>query len=1314
MKPAALPLTCFALLLGALTALAPGASSTAAEPGRLGQVTGFEADGDTYTFASGDALVRVVFYDDDMFRIWLAPDGQFSDPANDPPADPADPDADIVVKRDYAGADSRWSEQADAYELRTDDVVLRVGKNPMTFALYDADDGGTIWRETAPLSWDAAGVTQQLARGADEQFFGGGMQNGRFSHRDQTLAIERNYDWDDGGYPNASPFYLSTAGYGVLRNTFASGSYAFSEPVATTHDEQRFDAYYFVGDAKQVLDGYTELTGRPMMLPMWGMEMGSADCYLHNANRGERETLRDSLGVADGYVDRGIPLGWMLVNDGYGCGYEDLAATGDALQQRDIELGLWTESDLTNQEQEVEAGVRVRKTDIAWVGPGYRFALDACETAHDGIADNSGDRPSVVTIEGWAGSQRCGTLWSGDQSGSWDYIRWQIPTYAGSTMSGQATTTGDVDGIFGGSAETYTRDLQWKMFLPYTYAMNGWAAKDKHPWVYGEPYTSINRDYLMLHERLLPYFYTYAAQAHRTGVGMVRPLALAYPDDPTTWGDAVKYEFLSGDDFLVAPVYSDTEERDGIYLPAGTWVDYWTGRTYDGRQTLDDHPAQLERMPLFVKGGAIVPMFPAGTTDWRQGKQAGQLDLDLYPQGTNGFTLYEDDGRSQEYAAGASAEQDFAMAAPQSGPGNVRLDIGALRGSYEGKPTTRRYLVHAHTGSAPATVLLGDVELPQRASESALDQADRGWWYDPDDRGGTVHVKTPSLSTSLPARLRLQGTSAIGGVHPSDRDASVELTAPTILAPGAATRVEATFRNDTTLPVRDVELSIAAPEGWHVAADGRSRFAVVDPGESVSAAFAVTPSATAEPGRYPIGGEAAYTARSQPYRIDDARSVRVPYASLAASYDNVAISPEANPTVADIDGGGSSFIAERLAAQGLRPGATVEHDGATFTWPDVGAGDPDNTLAQGQTIALSGQATHLAFLGTGTGTANGPVTVHYADGSTSQAGVGFPNWCCADPTAYGAQTVATTLGKNTPTGPAFPTVAYRVFYNKIAITPGKDVVAVTLPQNAAMHVFAMALKTERLPVVARFPSQVVYDADGAATVPVEITNTALTDVQDVDVSVTLADGTVQPETIHLDSLAAGASSSATIQLGWPAAGARLAQPHVTVTWSEGGEPGEWTADPQVRVTCAPSPSSPTAVTYVDSEETAGEDGAAVNAIDGDPATIWHTEWSAAVPPPPHEIQLDLGAQRDVCAFRYLPRSNAGNGTVADYAVYVSSDGTSWGEPVATGTFARGAAEKWVPFPSTSARYVRFVALSEINGGPWTSAAELSVDARSTG
>lgn len=131
--------------------------------------------------------------------------------------------------------------------------------------------------------------------------------------------------------------------------------------------------------------------------------------------------------------------------------------------------------------------------------------------------------------------------------------------------------------------------------------------------------------------------------------------------------------------------------------------------------------------------------------------------------------------------------------------------------------------------------------------------------------------------------------------------------------------------------------------------------------------------------------------------------------------------------------------------------------------------------------------------------------------------------------------------------------------------------------------------------------------------------------------------------------------------------------------------------------------------FVDSQETVGENGAAINAFDGNTSTIWHTAWFNVSQPPPHEIQIDLGAVYDIDGFRYLSRQDGGvNGNVGQYEFYVSSDGASWGTAVASGVFAGNAQEKQVTFAVKRGRYVRFRALSEVNGNPWTSMSELNV------
>jgi len=143
---------------------------------------------------------------------------------------------------------------------------------------------------------------------------------------------------------------------------------------------------------------------------------------------------------------------------------------------------------------------------------------------------------------------------------------------------------------------------------------------------------------------------------------------------------------------------------------------------------------------------------------------------------------------------------------------------------------------------------------------------------------------------------------------------------------------------------------------------------------------------------------------------------------------------------------------------------------------------------------------------------------------------------------------------------------------------------------------------------------------------------------------------------------------------------------------------------------------------VDSQETVCYNGTATNAFDGNPATMWHTQFCNGAPATPHQISINLGASYSLTGFQYLPRQDGSAcGWIKDYAFYVSADGVSWGTAVATGTFnytglstncpgpgAGVPAAIQIAFPQTSGQYVKLVALDELNGNPWTSAAELNV------
>ena len=139
------------------------------------------------------------------------------------------------------------------------------------------------------------------------------------------------------------------------------------------------------------------------------------------------------------------------------------------------------------------------------------------------------------------------------------------------------------------------------------------------------------------------------------------------------------------------------------------------------------------------------------------------------------------------------------------------------------------------------------------------------------------------------------------------------------------------------------------------------------------------------------------------------------------------------------------------------------------------------------------------------------------------------------------------------------------------------------------------------------------------------------------------------------------------------------------------------------------PQSGWSLHFVDSEEAVGENGIGSNAFDGDPATFWHTMWAGGDPPPPHEIQIDLGGVFNINGLRYLPRQDGlSNGRIKDYQVFVSIDPANWGTPVASGAFNNDSSEKEALFSQITGRFVRLVALSEVNDNPWTSAAEVNL------
>ena len=217
---------------------------------------------------------------------------------------------------------------------------------------------------------------------------------------------------------------------------------------------------------------------------------------------------------------------------------------------------------------------------------------------------------------------------------------------------------------------------------------------DQEPWRFGKYYEDIIRKYLKLRYALLPFLYTTLEEAHRTGVPLFRPLLLNYQDDSTTYN--LDDQFMIGEDLLVAPIVKPDLTSRRVYLPAGTWYDYWTNKKYMG-ETMITVDAPLDVVPMFVRGGAVIPVGPP--LNYVGEKPFDPITFNIYPDdnGSASAKLYEDDGLSPSYKAGVFRRTTVSA---RRGPRGLTVSIGAAEGSYNPGPRRFNFVVKSERGDS--------------------------------------------------------------------------------------------------------------------------------------------------------------------------------------------------------------------------------------------------------------------------------------------------------------------------------------------------------------------------------------------------------------------------------------------------------------------------------------------------------------------------------------------------------------------------------------------------------------------------------------
>jgi alpha-glucosidase len=277
------------------------------------------------------------------------------------------------------------------------------------------------------------------------------------------------------------------------------------------------------------------------------------------------------------------------------------------------------------------------------------YGMLMARATREGVQKQHPDqRPFIMTRAAYAGAQRYTASWTGDNASTWDHLRLSVSMVLNCGLSGMAFTGPDVGGFAGEpDAELFARWMQVGSMMPYfrVHTMKGTAPQE--PWSYGETTERIARYYLELRYQLLPYIYSAFAQCAQEGLPMARPLFMTDPTD-----EALRDQddaFLLGDSILVAPVLEPGATQREIYLPRGVWYEYETGKLIDGARAVTAD-APLERMPIYIRAGRVIPMWPV--MQYVGERTLDEARLRVYA-GSGETTFYEDAGEGLQYRDGA-------------------------------------------------------------------------------------------------------------------------------------------------------------------------------------------------------------------------------------------------------------------------------------------------------------------------------------------------------------------------------------------------------------------------------------------------------------------------------------------------------------------------------------------------------------------------------------------------------------------------------------------------------------------------------------
>lgn len=248
------------------------------------------------------------------------------------------------------------------------------------------------------------------------------------------------------------------------------------------------------------------------------------------------------------------------------------------------------------------------------------------------------DKPIVWGRSGYAGSQKYPVCWSGDPACTYEAMAAVLRGGLSYGMSGVPFWSHDIGGFYGKpTTDLYIRWAQFGLFSSHSRCH---GTTDREPWVFGEEAEKIFIKYAKLRYKLMPYIYSTALKSSKTGLPFIRPLVLMNQNDPTTFH--IDDEYYFGDDILIAPVFTDNNQRM-IYLPEGGWVDYWDTKIYKGKQWIR-YDAPLDILPIFIRKGAVIPVINKELQSIEKDILEYEIELEVYDNESTSSDFYTEKG----------------------------------------------------------------------------------------------------------------------------------------------------------------------------------------------------------------------------------------------------------------------------------------------------------------------------------------------------------------------------------------------------------------------------------------------------------------------------------------------------------------------------------------------------------------------------------------------------------------------------------------------------------------------------------------------